>query len=141
MQLPGQIYRILTHIFVLVLIFHLEPLKAMTPEELKKYEAQSLENFIGGGDRTTDRRIGPPITSKLFRGTALIYNCKGRHFACVSDNNFDECKAKYEEQKQQKRALYDCYAIRQFETQEECFNIQLKAVHRVINRNFCSPGY
>lgn len=114
---------------------------SITKEEFEKFKNQDIQGFLNSGESLYQRRIGPPINKKYFRGSNLIYDCEKRHFACVIEDNYNECEQLKEEQRRNKVAQFTCVPLLKFTTQKECFEKQMRAVETVVNRGFCLPKY
>ena len=125
-------------LLILILLLDLSVFaKGMKRSEFEKYKNQDLTEFMDSGEKAYERRIGPPISRDFYRGANLVYHCTKRHFACVSDLNFEECAQKQEQERAEKKNMYSCVPLKSYQTQQKCFENQMKAVHQVVNRGFC----
>lgn len=122
-------------------IFNYGELNAIERKEFEKLKQKGVQEFIESGESLYQRRIGPPINKKYYRGSNLIYDCEKRHFACVIEDNFNECEDLRESEYAKKKTSYTCVPLKKFTSQKECFENQMRAVETVVNRGFCLPKY
>lgn len=111
--------------------------QAISKEEFKDYKNQDIHEYLDTGERMYQRRVGPPINKKYFRGSNLIYDCEKRHFACVIEDNFIDCEKLRDLEIENKKNRYTCVPLKKYTTQKECFEKQMRAVETVVNRGFC----
>lgn len=110
---------------------------SISKEEFEEYKNQDIHEYLDTGERMYQRRVGPPINKKYFRGSNLIYDCEKRHFACVIEDNFIECEKLKNLEEDNKQAQYTCVPLKKYTTQKECFKNQMRAVETVVDRSFC----
>lgn len=79
----------------------------------------------------------PPITENLYRGRNLIFNCKNKHFACVSDFDFQECQQKRSKANEERKFLLPCAPLKTFTSQIECFKSHYYVIHNQTYKGFC----
>jgi hypothetical protein len=65
-------------------------------------------------------------------GRGLIYNCKGKHWACVDKTNYIICRGL------SKQGSKDCYARGVLKTNEACFATQKKFATTNAKTDFCN---
>lgn len=139
-----QIVKMLKSFIFLFIFFHFIKIDnsfGISREEFEKFKKQDIQEFLHAGDRIYQRRVGPPINDKYFRGSNLIYDCQKRHFACVIEDNYIECQNTKEQEFQKKATRFSCVPLLKFTTQKECFEKQMRAVETVVNREFCLGKY
>jgi hypothetical protein len=128
-------------LFLYLAIVHTTIAIGITKEEFEKFKRQDIQGFLETGESIYQRRIGPPINKKYFRGSNLIYDCEKRHFACVIEDNFKESETLQVEDRRNRVPQFTCVPLLKFTTQKECFEKQMRAVETVVNRGFCLPKY
>ncbi len=79
--------------------------------------------------------ITPPDYEYLGRG--LVYNCLGKHWACIDAPSYKKCEENASSVKYLKRKT-ECYPFNVYETLKGCENIQNRMVSSIAKTNFCS---
>lgn len=87
---------------------------------------------LAGFDPATDI-----ISEKYEAGPYLIYDCASKHWTCVSEDNFKECKNKRRQEKESESVYYSCSAIGALPTKKSCFQRQLYLVTHAHGQRFC----
>lgn len=64
-------------------------------------------------------------------GRGLIYNCKGKHWACVDKTNYMRCR------NNAKSGLKDCMVKGVLKSTDDCFNTQRKYTSGNVKTDFC----
>ncbi len=77
------------------------------------------------------------ISWKYRRGANLIYDCRKRHFACVNNENFEECKEARNESFRLNRSVLSCAPLKTFEDIGTCENQQKQLVENAPSKKFC----
>ncbi len=65
-------------------------------------------------------------------GRGLIYNCRGKHWACVDKSNYVKC------QKLSKSGLKECMTKGVLKTNDACFDTQRKFTTTNVDTSFCN---
>jgi hypothetical protein len=76
----------------------------------------------------------PPDYDYLGRG--LVYNCKGKHWACIDAPSYKNCENNFSFLKQQNKSK-ECYPVSVFQTDRACQFIQKKKVSGNSETSFC----
>ena len=78
--------------------------------------------------------VSAPSYDNIGRG--LVYNCKGKHWACVEVKTFDQCRQNYSWNKQS-RVSIECYPFAQLDSEFDCTTIQQEKIDSVGDTSFC----
>lgn len=70
-------------------------------------------------------------------GRALVYNCKGQHWACVSEVRYKECGQNYDWNMSQQLSV-DCYPVEVYVDDFDCEKVQQFKIDSVAETNFCN---
>ena len=76
----------------------------------------------------------PPSYS--YRGRGLVYNCKGKHWACVDKESYLKCRENEKWQKNKSKKT-ECKTINVYENVKDCNTIQLHNIHTLVKTDFC----
>ena len=76
MQLVKMFKLLKKLVFSVLILLHTTFCWSMTQEEFDKFKNQDIQGFLEVGERIYQRRVGPPINEKYFRGSNLIYDCE-----------------------------------------------------------------
>ena len=79
--------------------------------------------------------VAPPDYE--YRGRGLVYNCRGKHWACVDAPSFKTCEDNASSTKYLKKSQ-ECYPFNIYESQKGCENIQNRMVSSSAKTEFCS---
>lgn len=79
--------------------------------------------------------VSPPDYE--FRGRGLVYNCVGKHWACVDAPSFKTCQNNAEGNKYLKKKV-ECYPMNVYQNQKGCEIVQNRMVSASTKTNFCS---
>lgn len=120
----------LKHLTLFILFsFHLQAANESPPVDmaLEQERLLQLQNY------ESDIMI-----SHLYRrGSHLIYDCQGRHYACVSTEGFNRCAQKRAEDFEDKKMELRCTPFKQFDSLEECVAQQIELTTRLVKKDFC----
>lgn len=98
--------------------------------------AQSIlpqqEKLVTGFDPRRDI-----ISDKYVAGPYLIYDCQDKHWVCVEESFFEECRTMREEDKRQKKTFARCAPVGEFEVKFSCFQEQLRLTGNVDPEKLC----
>ncbi len=81
-----------------------------------------------------DEYTKPPNYS--FRGRGLVYNCKGKHWACVDKESYLSCRENEKWQKRKNKEV-ECKTIDVYRSNKDCSIIQLHNIHTLVKTDFC----
>jgi hypothetical protein len=79
--------------------------------------------------------ISPPDYE--YRGRGLVYNCKGKHWACVDGPSYKTCEDNSSSVKYLKKTT-ECYPYNIYETIKGCESMQNRMVSSSVKTSFCS---
>lgn len=84
-------------------------------------EQKEQEKVLKYGVGTFDK-MGDDIRISRFyrRGPYLIYDCKGKHFACVIKENFENCAERRKKAKIWNKSGLACVPLKKFENRLNC---------------------
>ena len=92
------------------------------------------ESLIKKIKKKKDSYTEPPNYS--FRGRGLVYNCKGKHWACVDKESYLKCRANEKWQKNKNKKT-ECKTINVYLNIKDCSIIQLNNIHTLVKTDFC----
>jgi hypothetical protein len=97
--------------------------------ELKVKEQRKKEKF---------QRSLSPVAAPDYNdiGRALVYNCKGQHWACVSTRSYKECGQNYNWNSTQGKMI-ECYPVETYMDDFDCESMQQFKIDSVANTDFC----
>jgi hypothetical protein len=78
--------------------------------------------------------VSPPDYE--YRGRALVYNCKGKHWACIDAPSFKICEDNASSVKYLKKSA-ECHPFNVYETTRGCESMQNRVVSSSAKTNFC----
>ncbi len=88
-------------------------------------------------DINLNKLVGPKISYKYRLGQYLIYDCIDKHFACVTDYDFQNCQNKRKEAFDDKDFNLRCAPLKKWENYPECINIQYEKMYQNPGLAFC----
>lgn len=103
----------------------------MTEQMLKELEKQTKVNKA----RTQVTEYAAPPDYE-FKGRGLVYNCVGKHWACVDGPSYRRCEDNNSSLKYLKKKS-ECYPFNVYETQRGCENLQNRMVSSSAKTEFC----
>lgn len=78
------------------------------------------------------------IDNKLRAGKYLIYQCENKHFACVDEVGFQNCKENRKKSKSQKNfKLLDCAPLKEFQSKLKCVEESYGLIEKNLSKPFC----
>ena len=88
----------------------------------RKVQEKDVQYGIGTFDK-----LGDDIRISRFyrRGPYFIYDCEGKHFACVNKENFENCKERRKKAKMWNKKRLACVPLKKFKKRFGC-----EKVHR-----------
>jgi hypothetical protein len=99
---------------------------------------ENLEKKVSTDDSQEDKKIEyvePPDYENLGRG--LVYNCLGKHWACIDAASFTICKKNQEANKALNKKT-ECHHAEVYDTNEDCIQMQRNNIHGLANTSFCN---
>jgi hypothetical protein len=81
--------------------------------------------------------IAPPNYENVGRG--LVYNCAGKHWACIDGPSYRSCEDNSSSTKYLKKKS-ECYPFNVYETQGGCEKMQNRMVSSSAKTEFCSEN-
>ena len=79
--------------------------------------------------------VTPPNYENVGRG--LVYNCTGKHWACIDGPSYKTCEDNASGNKFLKKKV-ECYPFNVYETQSGCEKMQNRVVSSSAKTEFCS---
>jgi hypothetical protein len=79
--------------------------------------------------------VSPPDYD--YRGRGLVYNCKGKHWACVDAPSYKTCEDNSSSVKYLNKKT-ECYPFNIYETERGCGSMQNRMVSSSAKTNFCN---
>ena len=84
-------------------------------------EQDEQERDVQYGVGTFDKMSDDIRISRFYRrGPYLIYDCKGKHFACVIEENFENCEERRKKAKVWNKNNLSCVPLKKFENRFNC---------------------
>lgn len=110
-----------------------------TTEDMTDKILKDLEDKVLSEQTKTAPGAGPYVSppSYDFPGRGLVYNCIGKHWACVDGGSYQACQNNF-------RSLFaqslkkECYADSVYETQQGCEWVQKQKVSNSTKTDFCN---
>jgi hypothetical protein len=101
-------------------------LKSLEGKIADKKQAQVLKVAV--------KPTNPPEYDFLGRG--LVYNCTGKHWACIDSVSFTKCGENYSWNTQSSNAV-ECYPSELYDSVEDCSVVQQFKIDNVVETKFC----
>ncbi|HAZ14645.1 MAG: hypothetical protein A2X86_06155 [Bdellovibrionales bacterium GWA2_49_15] len=79
--------------------------------------------------------VSPPSYEVLGRG--LVYNCKGKHWACVNQEAYFACRNNMN-WNSKNRKPHECYTFNVYASDEDCEVIQRYNINTLAKTDFCN---
>jgi len=108
-----------------------EPQADMTDQILRDLESQVKKDQPKTEVRSY---VSPPDYE--YRGRGLVYNCGGKHWACVDGPSYKNCEDNHAFQ-DKKNAKIECYPFNVYETTRGCELMQNRLVSSGAKTEFC----
>lgn len=90
------------------------------------------EKVLAGYDAKVD-----VISEKYDTGPFLIYDCEDRHWVCVMESYFNECKEKRLKAISEFKEDLPCAPVGEFPVKKSCFQRELFMVTHNYGTDFC----
>ena len=81
--------------------------------------------------------VAPPKYDQIGRG--LVYNCAGKHWACVDKVAYFQCKDNYLHDSSEKKTI-ECYPSDVYASYDDCKTVQIHHINMVKEIDFCGGG-
>ncbi len=78
--------------------------------------------------------VAPPDYE--YRGRGMVYNCSGKHWACVDGPSYKSCEDNYSSSKYLKKPI-ECYPFNVYDNQKGCEAMQNRLVSSNAKTDFC----
>ena len=97
---------------------------------------EDLENQVKKTAPKDEKKeyVAPPDYE--YKGRGLVYNCQGKHWACVDGPSFKSCEDNYSSSKYLKRKI-ECYPFNVYESGKGCESMQNRVVSSGAKTDFC----
>ena len=118
-------------LFIMTHIFFRTEQSAETPEKTIDKNAKTSNS---NNDTMKFKYINPPSYETLGRG--LVYNCKGKHWACVNKDAYFTCRDNMQWNIIHKTA-HECIIANVYATEQDCKLIQLHNINTREKTDFC----
>jgi hypothetical protein len=113
------------------------PLNNLKNEDMSDQILADLEKQLKekeGVSNNVSNYLNPPDYDYLGRG--LVYNCKGRHWACIDGPSYKTCESNFSYLKNKNKAK-ECFPVSVFQTDRACQYVQKKKVSSNSETSFC----
>lgn len=104
-------------------------------ENLPVAEAAKIDEMIAG--EVKKEYVAPPKYDQIGRG--LVYNCGGKHWACVDKPAYFQCKDNYLHNKSEQKTI-ECYPSEVYATYDDCKTVQIHHINMVKEIDFCTAN-
>jgi len=72
-----------------------------------------------------------------YKGRGLVYNCAGKHWACVDGPSYKTCEDNFSSTTFQKKTV-ECYPFNVYDTKKSCELMQNRVVSSNAKTGFCN---
>lgn len=107
------------------------PDENLTDKILEDLEKQAKKGQV---KNTKPEYVSPPDYE--YRGRGLVYNCVGKHWACVDGPGYKACEDNSAGNKYLKKKA-ECYPFNVYDSQKGCENMQNRVVSSSAKTDFC----
>lgn len=90
-------------------------------------------------DQQDDVKEYTPPPDYDYRGRGLVYNCQGKHWACIDGPSYKKCEDNSSSVNYLKRPV-ECYPFNVYETVKGCEGMQYRMVSSSAKTNFCNEN-
>ncbi len=114
-----------------------ETVKTENTEDLTEKVLQDLESQVKTTNTVVEQKeyVAPPDYE--FVGRGLVYNCIGKHWACVDGASYKICQTNHASIKYLKKSV-ECFPENVYETQGGCEQTQSRKIISNTKTDFCS---
>lgn len=85
----------------------------------------------------SESNFEPIISEKYSRGKNLIYDCFDKHYVCVSDVNYDDCRSLRDLAIEKRKVILPCAPLKVYDSQISCFSSYYTLIHQKTYKGFC----
>ena len=115
-----------------------EPTSPMEFTEVEEKPIEKPRNLLENiADELNKKLDYTPPPDYLNSGRGLVYNCKGKHWACVDRESYFQCRSNFRWSQQEKKEP-ECGVRDVYETLEDCRVIQVHYINMSEPTDFCS---
>jgi hypothetical protein len=107
----------------------------MTEQVLQDLEKQIQANKEQDARTSPTSYVEPPTYEYVGRG--LVYNCKGKHWACIDGPSYKICEQNYAALKSQSKSK-ECYPDSVYQSDSGCAWVQKKKILANTKTDFCN---
>ncbi len=115
--------------------------ESTSPMEFTEVEEKPVEkprNLLENIAEELNKKLDyTPPPDYLNSGRGLVYNCKGKHWACVDRESYFQCRSNFRWSQQEKKEP-ECGVRDVYETLEDCRVIQVHYINMSEPTDFCS---
>ncbi len=111
-----------------------ENTEVIEEETLEDQISSAVETVVSEEEKIISDYISPPRYHRFGRG--LIYNCKGKHWACVDQYSFLKCREN-EKWNEQNNKNEECKTRNVYATSSDCIKVQTYYTNNSENTDFC----
>jgi hypothetical protein len=112
-----------------------EAVKPTATPVAKEKPALTLEQMAAAIEPDKLEYSAPPSYDDFGRG--LVYNCKGKHWACVGKNAYLGCEKNEAWSKENKKS-YECKTSNIYATDKDCRIMQIHNINTIKDTTFCN---
>lgn len=114
-----------------------EDMSQGTDENLTDQILQDLEKQAKGTTKAESKKeyVAPPDYE--YRGRGLVYNCTGKHWACVDAPSYKTCEDNASSVSYLKKTV-ECHPFNVYETTKGCESMQNRMVSSSAKTTFCN---
>jgi hypothetical protein len=94
--------------------------------------ADDVMKISAGWDASTD-----VLSEQYDAGQFLIYDCTAGHWVCVLEEDYKECEALRDKDKETSDIKHKCAPVGKFETKKSCFQRQLFMTSNNFSQSLC----
>jgi hypothetical protein len=107
-------------------------------DDLSSAVLQGIENKIRIEKATTNKLLVEPVPPPNYEsfGRGLVYNCTGKHWACVDKDSYKTCQGNNQWNKQQSKPA-ECHAYEVYISEDDCVRKQVNQIDNVAPTDFC----
>ena len=102
----------------------------------RKLQEKDVQYGVG----TFDKKGDDVRISRFYRrGPYLIYDCLGKHFACVTEENFEDCGERRKKAQLWNKKSLVCAPLKKFEKRGLCEKTHRKKLYQKSPDPLCKP--
>lgn len=107
--------------------------------DLTKKLLSDLENRLKDEKaKQNEVEVLKPVSAPSYevRGAGLVYNCSGKHWACIEPKAYDICRQNYSWNSKNKLPI-ECYPFADVEDNFDCATVQQEKIDSIADTSFC----